>query len=73
MSRAVVSGRRGLLCLQHLHEELIDELHRHLYVKATAKKTQPLVPAHGEHVMHERVRRREGVREGEGGRREGGG
>lgn len=31
---------RALCLLQHLHEELIDELHRHLYIKATARKTQ---------------------------------
>ena len=27
---------------QSLHEELIDELHKHLYVRATAKKPNPL-------------------------------
>ena len=30
-----------LMYCQNFHEELIDELHRHLYVKATAKKPQP--------------------------------
>ena len=32
-----------ILCfilLQNLHDELIDELHRHLYIKVTARKTQ---------------------------------
>ena len=41
--------------LQHLHEELIDELHRHLYIKATARKTHhQLLAQQGESHPHRR-------------------
>ena len=39
---STITQRCVYLFDQCLHEELIDELHRHLYVKATAKKPQPL-------------------------------
>ena len=37
---------------QSLHEELIDELHKHLYVRATAKKPNPLGTLH---IVHAEV------------------